>query len=319
MKLGAAPQTADPGTVAISGVAVAISEERRHSNNEEDPSSGCASTVMAIPNVIKVEPARNEYEQLQETLRSQQHQLSTANAQIDHLRRRNQQWQQRQSDMEKQFQSTNNFLKTQIAAKEEENEVLKQDNTALRSVIANSKSALAAVHEESHYVEHLDGLNHFIQSSVAKAFKSNSNQNLSEEAGNKVLDILSKINPYGGTTVKTLSHATIWTLHKTGRKRIVVVRHIIALFLWSSVFDPFAFGLEKSVSDNLRLVEDSLLSGNLWVRRAYSRIGFWTSIENPASSRSSGGASAREVSTDCNKTVGDTPRRHSRAPPSKTD
>jgi regulator of replication initiation timing len=315
VELGAAPQVGDPGTVAIPG-------EPRHSNNEKDPSSGGGSTAIVIPNTHtdpNVERLRHEHGQLLQTLHDYRRELSTANEQIDHLRRHDKQSRQLQSDTEKQFHSTNDLLKRQIAETVEENVLLKQDNTALRSVIANSKATLSAVHEESHYVGHLDGLNHLIQSSVAKAFKSNSNQNLSEEAGNKVLDILSEIDPHGRKTVETLSHTTIWTLHKTGRKRIGVVRHIIALFLWSSVFNPFAFGLEKSVSDNLRIVEDSLLSGNLWAGRAYSRIGFCTSLEDSASSRPSGGASAREVSRDRKDTIGDTSHRDSPAPPSKTN
>lgn len=314
-ELGAAPHVGDPGTVAIS-------REPRHSNNEKDPSSRDGSTAIVIPNAHtdpNVERLRHEHAQRLEILHIYKRELSTANEQIEQLRKRDKQSRQLQSDTEKQFHSTNDLLKRQIAETVEQNDLLKEDNTALRSVIANSKATLSAVHEESHYIGHLDGLNHFIQSSVAKAYKSNSNENLSEEAGLKVLDILSKIDPHGRKTVETLSHATIWTLHKTGRKRIGLVRHIIALFLWSSVFNPFAFGLEKSISDNLRIVEDSLLSGNLWVGQAYSRIGFCTSLEDPASPGSSGGASARGVSRDRKDTIGNTSRRDTRAPPSKTN
>src|ERR1700688_1530351 len=50
-----------------------------------------------------------------------------------------------------------------------------------------TKSSNAVVHEDAHYIKLLESLNGTILSSVAKAFKSSCKQDLSEEAGNKIL------------------------------------------------------------------------------------------------------------------------------------
>lgn len=250
--LSAAADPDNPITPEQPANQVSSSEQAPIANAPKANQSGKANSKLA-----------REYDRLQQNLKVCEQQLSRAKAEVTRLRNtvhHNNDW---YSDTLGHFETTKRILANEIASKSEQNELLKQDNATLRAVIANSKSSAAPCHEESYYVEHLDGLNHLIQSSVAKAFKQSCNQNLSEEAGNTVLDIISSIDPWGKQTVETLSRVTIWTLHKDARKRIALVRHIIALFLWDSVFDPFAFGLEKNISENLRAVEDNLSSGSI--------------------------------------------------------
>jgi hypothetical protein len=151
-------------------------------------------------------------------------------------------------------------LEQRIGEKEVEIELLKEESSSLRSYIANSSFAREPVHQDSYYTDNIDGLNHFIQSAVAKTFKSKPSQDLSEEAGNQILDILSKLGEPGKGTVKVLSKLSIWEMHKHTTRRIMLVRHITALFLWEKVFTPFAFGLEKNLSYNFLAIEDYLSS-----------------------------------------------------------
>jgi len=146
-----------------------------------------------------------------------------------------------------------------------ENTQLKETITSFNTYIANLNRAQEAVHQDSTYIEQLDTLNHFTQSSLASMFKWSCEHELSEEAAHNVCAFLNEIEPYGKSTLDILTRygVTISDLHEDSTTRIILIRHIIALFLWKNVFRPFVFGLDENLSRNMRTLENNIfLSGN---------------------------------------------------------
>ena len=141
----------------------------------------------------------------------------------------------------------------EIAMILEQNEILKQRNSSLCTRLAALSSPPGQRREDAHYTQPLNMLNQMIQGWVARIFKGQSVLELSEESEVYVLAILKDpaLNPHGTQTAELLSHGrfgTIRTIFQNSRRRMVLVRHIIALFLWGYVFDRFVFGLSAATA-----------------------------------------------------------------------
>jgi hypothetical protein len=300
----------DQGAIPVLLPIIAASPLETDKDSEGVPNSNRPSEIPS-PRMNQVRNLCNECPEFRDALSVADEKLSAANTKIQDLCQQIKQLQRHNFSQQKHFeQSSSNYM----SEKEAEILFLKEDNSNLRGMIDEMKSANAVVHEDAHYIKLLESLNGTILSSVAKAFKSSCQQDLSEEAGNKILDTLSRIDPWGKQTVEalSLSKVTIWAFHKDAKKRMVLVRHIIALFLWESVFDPFAFGLEKTVSHNLRTIEKDILSSGIFrIDRGFdNRSGFFKGFNvstGPRSSRST--PTPRENPRICKVEIGRTHRR----------
>lgn len=153
-------------------------------------------------------------------------------------------------------------LEKHIETIELENLNLKSDIDSLRTYISNTKKAPSPTHVESYYVERLDQLNQFISSKVADLCKADASKTyrISAQAGSGVLDALAEHKPHGKRASVVLSRGLIWSLHNDPRRRIAVMRHIVAFFLWIHVFRVYAFSLDIMTSDALTEIEDSICS-----------------------------------------------------------
>jgi hypothetical protein len=137
------------------------------------------------------------------------------------------------------------------------------DNKTLRAYIANMKIAQAQTKADSYYVDRLQNLNRLIQSSVAGIFVDSDRQRTLKKEGSEVLEILSKLTPYGKFTaelLKTEGFDTIWTLHQDASKRVALARHIVALFLKEQIFFPFIFGVPSGLSNMMRNIEEDVVA-----------------------------------------------------------
>ena len=130
----------------------------------------------------------------------------------------------------------------------------------LERCIAETKSPQAPNKVESYYIKQLERLNQFISSKVADLCKREHTKTFQapEQAIHNVLRTLQELGPHGRETATMLGQGLLWTLDTDIRRRIAVLRHIIALFLQSYVFDPFAFGLDQHTSKTLRDTEDTI-------------------------------------------------------------
>ena len=136
----------------------------------------------------------------------------------------------------------------------EQNQTLKRRNSSLCTQIAALSSAPGQRREDAYYTQPLNMLNQMIQGWVARVFKGQSVLELSEESELYVLAILKDpaLRPHGTKTAELLSlgrFGTIRTIFQNSRRRMVLVRHIVALFLWGYVFDRFVFGLSVRQRD----------------------------------------------------------------------
>ena len=141
-----------------------------------------------------------------------------------------------------------------IATILEQNERLKQRNSSLCTRLAALSSPPGQRREDAHYTQPLNMLNQMIQGWVAQVFKGQSVLELSEVSEVHVLTTLKDpaLDPHGTKTAELLSHGrfgTIRTIFQNSRRRMVFVRHIVALFLWGYVFDRFVFGLSARQRD----------------------------------------------------------------------
>jgi chromosome segregation ATPase len=130
----------------------------------------------------------------------------------------------------------------------------------LERCIAETRSPEAPNKVESYYIKKLERLNQYISSKVADLCKREHAKTFraSERAINNVLRTLQELEPHGGVAATMLGQGSLWTLDTDVRRRIAVIRHIIALFLQSCVFDSFAFGLDPHASLILRKTEDTI-------------------------------------------------------------
>lgn len=132
---------------------------------------------------------------------------------------------------------------------QQENSILRQDNNTLRAHIANILQSPDQLREDSSYSRPLNSLNQKIQGWVPKVFRARNTEGLSEDARSRLLRFLNnpRYDPYGSATAALLSNrARLDDIFHTPRKRMILVRHIIALHLWRDVFQPFIFGHDYS-------------------------------------------------------------------------
>ena len=157
---------------------------------------------------------------------------------------------------------TENFpvLIKHVEKAEEDKARMTQRIEHLERCIAETRSPQAPNKVESYYINQLERLNQFISSKVADLCKREHAKTfrVSERAINDVLRTLHELDPHGGNSAAWLNNQVIWTLDVDVRRRIAVLRHIIALFLQSCIFDSFAFGLDPQTSRTLRTTEDTI-------------------------------------------------------------
>lgn len=136
----------------------------------------------------------------------------------------------------------------------DENAHLRKDNGQLRTYIVDMEKGRGPLHDEEYYIQRFEELRGGIESWIAKHAKANSRQALSEQAQVEVLGILAKLGPYGAISSRFLNAEShdIQSLYGNRRSCIALIRHVVALFLFTEVFEQFAFGLPSSFSDELK-------------------------------------------------------------------
>lgn len=174
--------------------------------------------------------------------------MSTEN---ERLRSYVEQMQEDNTTRRKEYEKLVLDYQKKIILKEDENKMLKQDNSSLLMYIEKLNVGKEPVKQDSYYIEGFDSLNHLISSSVAKAFKSKPTRDLSLESANHIHNVLTRL---AGRTPGPMGGQSISKIFKDSPKRTALVRHIIARVLWRYIFSPLAFGLQDNVETNLSAV-----------------------------------------------------------------
>jgi hypothetical protein len=140
---------------------------------------------------------------------------------------------------------------------EEKCELIQKDNENLREYITSMSKAQEPIRGEDFYVQSFEELRGHIQSWMAKNSKLNAKEILAEGVQTEVVAFLDKCGPHGIITSKKFGSQIrdLWTSRRT---RVPLLRHIVALFLFETVFDRFAFGHDRAASEYLKWIEGDL-------------------------------------------------------------
>jgi hypothetical protein len=140
---------------------------------------------------------------------------------------------------------------------EEKCELIQKDNESLREYITSMSKAQEPIRGEEFYVQLFEELRGHIQSWMAKNSKLNAKETLEETVPSEVSGFLEKCGAHGVFTAQRFGGEIreLWTDRKT---RVPLLRHVVALFLFETVFDRFAFGHDRAASEYLKWIEGDL-------------------------------------------------------------
>ena len=142
---------------------------------------------------------------------------------------------------------------------------LDKDNDLLRSQIATMGSAQEPVHEEDFYILNFNQINHDIDSWTAKETRNKPTPFTDETVETFItgIKVIGMLTPLSIETLKVeLRH-----FHEDRRLRIALIRHVIAVVLFNTVLDRFAFGLNRESSDYFKFIESQLYRQGIIIQR----------------------------------------------------
>ena len=150
-----------------------------------------------------------------------------------------------------------------ILDKNNQIKILRNDNQSLRMYIDSMRNAQEPIRGEEKYTQAFEDLNNKITSWILTQSKKNADVTLKD--ANIRTAIMTKIKSFGkyGVHTATQIEPTLQQLYASKKTRAPLIRHILALFLFDRVFDPFAFALKypdpsHDASNYLKFIENDL-------------------------------------------------------------
>lgn len=145
-----------------------------------------------------------------------------------------------------------------------ENLNIRTDNEELRAQLVSLQKWHGPLQGEEYYTELFKALNSEIGGAIAGQVKKVSRQAPLEVPDWEILSTrIAELGNSGVTSVTFLNSTgsnVIDLLFSSGASRIAFIRHIIALFLYERVFEPFAFGLSGPFSETLKVIQQKSIS-----------------------------------------------------------
>lgn len=140
--------------------------------------------------------------------------------------------------------------------------LLEKDNDLLRGQITNMSSAQEPIHEEEWFILQFSQIGRDIEWWAAKETRVKPSEPLSAADQQGLLDSLNSWGAVGKRTVEMLG-SELADMYQDRRKKITLIRHIVAILLCEDVFHPFSFGLGPEKSEYLKQIEiDVCLHGS---------------------------------------------------------
>lgn len=172
-----------------------------------------------------------------------------------------------------------NQLRGFIKSEQQKSAAIEKNNSDLRRLIGRMSKVQEPLRGEDHYVKLFDDLKNDIDSWVASHSKKNANATLRPQVPKTILAKLDALGEHGKYTAEFLRLPNLLQLHSGKKTRIPLIRHVLALFLFDQIFEPFAFGLTRDSSQNMKDIEDqlfkqgtSLLSTTLNLGHDYNKL-----------------------------------------------
>jgi hypothetical protein len=135
------------------------------------------------------------------------------------------------------------------------------DARRLRFGIAEASNQQNPRRDEEYYICGFGALEADIQNWIAKNAKAHAAQALSSQPENHLLQSLLELGEHGQRVSEyLLSHNRLRVWYSTPSYRIQLARHIVATFLFASVFYPFVVGLPNTSSEMLSWIDNDMES-----------------------------------------------------------
>ena len=172
-------------------------------------------------------------------------------------------------DVKDECQKQINILLDEQKRLRNENAELRTDNEQLRThIVKMEPKDLKPLRDEDYYIQGFEELKSEVEMWSARHAKANVSQPLSAPSGTKLFECLDMLGESGRGSSQFLQkhHATqVW--YSNPRTRIPLIRHIIGLFLFRHVLEPFAAGLPPALSEALVWIDDDVMSHGLHLQR----------------------------------------------------
>lgn len=139
---------------------------------------------------------------------------------------------------------------------------LRSQNDTFRTQIFAMGTGGGPVQNEEFYSSRFENLKFSVEKKLRSLLKDDGKYTLPETSHASVLRRISRVGILGIECKNFLTSGkyTIQALHLNVKWRQLLLRHIVALFLYVRVLEPFAFGLAQDVSTALKCVDKSVLS-----------------------------------------------------------
>jgi hypothetical protein len=150
-----------------------------------------------------------------------------------------------------------------------ENAELRTDNEQLRThIVKMEPKDLKPLRDEDYYIQGFEELKSEVEMWSARHAKAKVSQALSKSSEAKLFECLDMLGDSGKSSSQFLQkhHATqVW--YSNARTRIPLIRHIIGLFLFRHILEPFAAGLPPELSEALVWIDEDVMSHGLLLQR----------------------------------------------------
>jgi hypothetical protein len=220
-------------------------EEYRR-NNECD-----AATQQSLPNSVQHDSIQNLNDESKGTMAGEESAVVLSSSVVQELEREL----VRLRESEKEKAQLGNYVK----ALHEEYTQLSQDNTLLRTQLLSMRRPQDPIYDDPYYSQRFAQLNETIKSWVASSFKSKKvDHDILEEDETKLLQLLQKHAPstfWIAGSVKTIFHDP--------RRRLALVRHLLAIQLSKYIFTRFCFGLGSDADSLMRQIVTSSMENRI--------------------------------------------------------
>lgn len=154
-----------------------------------------------------------------------------------------------------------NALQEENQRQKKEIQFLRTDNDSLRTVIFRNENDLSLLNSEEHYIQTFEELRGDLERWVARASKVGGEIPLPQIAEMGVLGMLETLGPKAKASAEFLrANQTIRVWYKHIGARIDLVRHLVGVFLFDQIFEPFAVGLPSELRDALLWIDNDLIS-----------------------------------------------------------
>ena len=141
-------------------------------------------------------------------------------------------------------------LNDTITVMKREVEIVTGQNCKLRDVIVEIGSDLTPRHDEGYYIDYFEEINRHIQEWMVRRDWSMTPEELPKGAAKKILKAFATLGKYCKESSELLAYKdSLRFCYRNDGRRVQMIRHILAAFLFDNILEPFVFGVPPQFSE----------------------------------------------------------------------